>query len=107
MNTLIPIILIFGCFFIFCIGTGLASWATSDIAVDGPDIKSIVMLLVGIGIIVFSLFSVTKSSDYYHEKESPKTEITTSISPQIDTIITTRNSISDTVYIYKFNLTEK
>ena len=104
---LIPIILIFGCLFIFCIGAGLASCAISDIVVDGPDIKSIIMLLVGIGIAAFGSFSVTKSSEYYYEKESSKTEITTSISPQIDTIITTRNSVSDTVYIYKFNLTEK
>ena len=65
------------------------------------------MLLVGIGLTFFSIFSMIKSIDYYHEKESPKTEITTSTSPQIDTIITTRNSVSDTVYIYKFNLTEK
>ena len=41
------------------------------------------------------------------EKENPKTEITTSIPAQIDTIITTRNSVSDTTYVYKFNLTEK
>ena len=39
--------------------------------------------------------------------ESPKTEITTSVPAQIDTIITTRNSVSDTAYVYKFNLTEK
>lgn len=104
---MIPLILITGCIFFFCIGAGFISWAICDIIEDGPDIKNIIMLLVGIGIHVFSCFSIVKASDYYHEKESPKTEITTSISPQIDTIITTRNSVSDTVYIYKFNLTEK
>lgn len=104
---MIPLILTMGCIFFFCIGVGFISWPISDISVDGPDIKSIIMLLVGIGLTVFSVFSMSKSIDYYYEKESPKTEITTSISPQIDTIITTRNSVSDTVYIYKFNLTEK
>lgn len=59
------------------------------------------------GILVFACFCIVKSSNYYHEIENPKTEITTSIPAQIDTIITIRNSIPDTAYIYKFNLTEK
>ena len=104
---MIPLILITGCIFFFCIGAGFVSWGISDISMDGPDIKSIIMLLVGIGINIFGSFSIVKASEYYHEKERPKTEITTSTSPQIDTIITIRNSVSDTVYIYKFNLTEK
>ena len=104
---LIPIILIFGCIFFGYIGARFISWAICDIIEDGSDIKNIIMLLVGIGLEVFGAFSIVKASEYYHEKESPKTEITTSISPQIDTITTIRNSVSDTVYIYKFNLTEK
>ena len=104
---LIPLILTFGCIAFFCIGIGLASWAGIDMSEDGIDIKNVVMSLVGIGVIAFGFFSTVKATDYYHEKESLKPEITTSISPQIDTIITTRNSVSDTVYIYKFNLTEK
>ncbi len=98
---LIPIILTFGCIAFLGIGTVLAIWAEMDIKDEGPDIKNIVMLLVGIGVIVFAyFFCIVKSSNYYHEKESPKTEITTSVPSQIDTIITTRNSVSDTVYIY-------
>lgn len=96
-----------GCIFFSCIGIGFTSLAGYDLIEDGPDIKSILMLLVGIGIVVFGFFSMIKAREYYYEKESLKPEITTSISPQIDTIITTRNSVSDTVYIYKFNLTEK
>ena len=104
---MIYLILIMGCIFIFDIGVIIFSFGGMDIVCDGPDIKSIIMLFVGMGIIIFSLFSTTKARDYYHEKESLTPKITTSIPPQIDTIITTKNSVSDTVYIYKFNLTEK
>lgn len=104
---MIPLILTMGCIFFLCIGIGLASWAGVGIEYEGPDIKNIIMLLVGIGTIIFGVFSIAKASEYYKEKESPKTEITTSIPAQIDTIITTINGVSDTVYIYKFKLTEK
>ena len=90
-----------------CIGIGIASWGGIDMQEEGPDIKNIIMLLAGIGIAIFGIFSVVKASDYYREDSIPKTEITTSIHPKIDTIITIRNSVSDTTYIYKFNLAEK
>ena len=92
--------------FFLCIGVGLASWAGVDMRKDGPDIKNTIMFLVGIGIAAFGFISIIKASEYYHEKENPKTEITTSIPAQIDTIITIRNSIPDTSYIYKFNTEE-
>ena len=97
-----------GCILFLCIGVGIASWAGMDMQTEGSDIiKSIVMLIFGIGVFIFGFFCIVKASDYYKEREKPKTEITTSVPPQIDTIITTRNSVSDTTYIYKFNLTEK
>lgn len=96
-----------GCVLFICIGVGIASWGGDDIQNEGPDIKNIIMFLVGIGIAIFGFFSVVKASEYYREESIPKTEITTSIPPQIDTIITIRNSVSDTTYIYKFNLAEK
>lgn len=65
------------------------------------------MFLAGLGVILFGFFCAYKVSIYYREKESPKTEITTSIPAQIDTIITIRNSVSDTSYIYKFNPKEQ
>ena len=97
---MIPLILAMGCVFFLCIGVGLASWAGFEMQDDGPDIKNIIIVLVGIGICVFACFCMAKSSDYYHEKESPKTEITTSVPAQIDTIITIRNSVPDTLYTY-------
>lgn len=100
---LIPIILTFGCIAFLFIGTAVVSWAVADMQFEGPDIKNIIMFLVGIGIAVFGIVSIAKASDYYHEVNIPKTEITTSIPPQIDTIITIKNSVSDTTYIYKFN----
>lgn len=104
---LIPLILTFGCISFLFIGIGLASWAGTDMQIEGPDIKNIIMFIFGMGVLVFGIFCITKASTYYHRNENPKTEIVTSIPPQIDTIITTRNSVSDTTYIYKFNLTEK
>jgi len=100
---MIPLILTAGCIFFLCIGIGIASWAGIDMQTDGPDIKGIIMFIFGVGLTVFGLFCIAKASEYYHEKSIPKTEITTSVPPQIDTIITTRNSVSDT--IYKFNFT--
>lgn len=104
---LIPIILTFGCIASLFIGVGLAIWAEMDMKDEGLDIKNIVILLVGIGVLIFGFFCIYKSSNYYHEKESPKAEITTSIPAQIDTIITIRNSIPDTAYIYKFSPKEQ
>lgn len=104
---LILLILTFGCLFFLFIGVVLVSWAGTDMQIEGPDIKDIIMFIFGIGVLVFGIFCVIKASAYYIESENPKTEIVTSIPPQIDTIITTRNSVSDITYIYKFNLTEK
>jgi energy-converting hydrogenase Eha subunit G len=93
--------------FFLCIGTVIISWATIDMEDESPNIKNIIMIIFGIVVFAFGGFCVVKSGAYYKENESPKTEIVTSISPQIDTIITIKNSISDTTYVYKFNLTEK
>lgn len=104
---MIEIILTFGCVLFLCIGIGIVSWAVADMYTEDPDIKNIFMVIFGIGVFVFGIFCTAKASIYYKESKSTKTEIITSIPPQIDTIITTRNSISDTTYIYKFDLTEK
>ena len=85
----------------------MVSWTVADMEMEGPNIKDIVVFIFGIGVFVFGIFCITKASTYYKENESTKTEIITSIPPQIDTIITTRNSVSDTTYIYKFDLIEK
>jgi len=95
-----------GCILFLLIGIAIASWGGIDIQCEGPDIKNIIMFLVGIGMIAFGLFSVVKASEYYHEKERPETEIIVSVPAQIDTIITIKNSIPDTSYVYKFNSKE-
>lgn len=86
---------------------GIVAYAAADIELDCPSVKNIIMFVFGIGVFVFGIFCITKASSYYKENENPKTEITTSILPQIDTIVTTINSVSDTTYIYKFDLIEK
>lgn len=95
-----------GCIAFLLIGTIAAVWAGIDISEEGPDVKNIVMFIAGIAVVIFGWHCIAKASDYYHEKESTKTEIITSVPAQMDTIITIRNSIPDTAYIYKFNLTE-
>ena len=95
-----------GCFSFLCIGVTFSTWAGTDMQTEGLDIKGIIIFIFGIGVFVFGLFCIVKASTYYIKSENPKAEIVTSIPPQIDTIITTRNSISDTAYTYKFNLTE-
>ena len=93
--------------FIICLGIGLGIWATIKMQEEDINIERIIMFLIGIGVTIFGFFCTHETSIYYREKEGSKTEITTSISPQIDTIITIRNSVSDTSYIYKFNLTKE
>ena len=72
---MILLILVVGCLFFLCIGIGIASWAGVDMQIDGPDIMSIIMFICGVGLIVFGLFCIAKASEYYNERESPKTEI--------------------------------
>lgn len=100
---MILLILSFGCLSFLFIGVGLVSWAGTDMQIEGPDIKGIIMFIFGIGVLIFGMFCVIKAGAYYRESENLKTEITTSVPAQIDTIITTKNSVSDTTYIYKFN----
>lgn len=97
---LIPIILIMGCITFLLIGTAFASWAGIEMSDEGPDIKNIIMFIFGTAVAVFGIFSMTKASDYYHEKESRKTEITTSVPAQIDTTVTIKNGVADTLYTY-------
>lgn len=104
---MVTFILAAGCTFIILLGIGLGIWATIKMQEEDINIERIIMFLIGIGVTVFGFFCTHEASIYCREKESPKTEITTSISPQIDTVITIRNSVPDTSYIYKFNLTEE
>ena len=92
---LIPIILTFGCVTFLFIGTAAATLAVIDIVEEGPDIKNIIMFIAGIAVIVFACFCVAESSKYYNKKE-----FTTSTPAQIDTIITIKNGVADTLYTY-------
>lgn len=89
------------------IGLILTSWAFYRMKEEGTNVGRVIMFIIGLEVILFGLFCTSRVSIYCREKESPKTEITTSISPQIDTVITIRNSVSDTSYIYKFNPKEQ
>lgn len=92
---LIPIILTFGCLSFLGIGSAVASWARVNISEEGLDIKSIIMFIAGVAIIIFAFYCIVESGKYYNKKE-----FTTSVPVQIDTTITIKNSISDTLYTY-------
>ena len=108
---LIPLILTFGCITFLIIGIVLVSWAITEMTENSIDIKNIIVLISGIVVVIFGFYCMAESFGFYRIAESAKychkKEITTSIPAQIDTIITIRNSVPDTVYIYKFNSTEK
>ena len=104
---MIVLILTIGCIFFLFIGFSVAYWAEINIQTEGSDIKNIIIFILGIAVIIFGFSCVDKAGAYYRENENPKTEIVTSTPLQIDTVITTRNSVSDTTYIYKFDLIEK
>ena len=92
---LILIILTFGCVFFLGIGTVVASWAGVDISEKGLDIKSVITLIVGVAIIIFGYYCVIESGKYYNKKE-----FTTSVPAQIDTTVTIKNGVVDTLYTY-------
>lgn len=92
---LISIILIFGCLSFICIGVAAVSWASVNMEEEGIDIKSLVMLIAGIAVIVFAYQGVGASIESYYKKE-----FTTSAPSQIDTTVTIKNGVVDTLYTY-------
>lgn len=97
---LIPITLTIGCIAVLLIGAVAVSWAVVDMVDEGPDIKNIIMFIAGIAVIVFAFYCIKESSEYYHKKV-----FTTSVPAQIDTTITIKNGVADTLYTY--HLTEE
>ena len=92
---LISIILTFGCITFLLIGIVLVSWAITEMAENNVNIKDIIVLIVGVAVVIFGFYCIAESSKYCHKKE-----FTTSVPAQIDTIITIRNSVPDTLYTY-------
>lgn len=92
---LIPIILSIGCITFLCIGVFSASWAACVMSDEGPDISHIIMLIAGIAVVVFACFCVAESSEYYNKKV-----FTTSVPAQVDTTVTIKNGVADTLYTY-------
>ena len=97
---LIPIILTFGCLSFICLGTAATAWAGVDISEEGPDVKNIIMFIAGLAVIVFAFHCIVESSEYYNKKV-----FTTSVPAQIDTTVTIKNGVVDTLYTY--HLTEE
>ncbi len=92
---LIPLILTFGCLTFLCIGIAIAFWARNEMSEDSPGISNIIMLIAGVALMIFGGYCVIKSGEYYNKKE-----FTTSVPAQIDTTVTIKNGVADTLYTY-------
>lgn len=80
---------------LLCIGAIAASYAITDMSNKDVDIKNITMLIGGIAVVIFASHCVVESAKYYNKKE-----FTTSVPAQIDTTVTIKNGVADTLYTY-------
>lgn len=97
---IVPIVLVFGCITFLLIGAVAVAWAGTDMVDDGPDIKNIIAFIAGLAVLVFARYCIEESSKYYNKKG-----FTTFVPAQIDTTITIKNGVADTLYTY--HLTEE
>lgn len=100
INVFIVIGLILLC---FC-GVILTSYGVISLDCDGPSIKNVSFLLIGLVMFGLWIYLSKRESDSNHKlyEETHPTEIVTSLPPQIDTTIIIKNGVSDTTYTYVF-----
>lgn len=98
------ILIFIGLLLLFCGGVALTTWGIIDIDCDGFSIKNGLILFAGIGMLALWICLVAKTSESNHKlfEETHPIEIVTSLPPQIDTTITIKSGISDTIYTYIF-----
>lgn len=85
-------------------GIVLTSYGVISIDYDGPSIKNVALLLIGVVMLGLWISILKRASDsnHKHYEETHSTEIITSVPPQIDTTIIIKNGVSDTTYTYIF-----
>lgn len=82
----------------------LISYGGISLDCDGPSIKNVSLLLIGLVMFGLWIYLLKRESDSNHKlyEETHSTEIVTSLPPQIDTTIIIKNGVSDTTYTYVF-----
>lgn len=99
------ILIFIGLILLFCGGVVLTTWGIINIDCDGPSIKNVSLVLIGLIMLALWLLLVKRTSDSNHKlfEETHPIETVTSLPPQVDTTITIKNGVSDTTYTYIFN----
>lgn len=98
------VFIVIGLALLFICGVLLSSYGIISINYEGPSIKNVVLLLIGVIMLALWIHLLKRASDHNHKlyEETHPTEIVTSVPPQIDTTITIKSGISDTTYTYIF-----
>lgn len=98
------VLIVIGLFLLLGGGIVLFDWGFIDVSYDGPSIKNVALVLIGVIMLGLWIYLLKRTSDSNHKlyEETHPTEIVTSVPPQIDTTITIKNGVSDTTYTYIF-----
>lgn len=98
------ILIFIGLVLLFICGVLLTTYGVISLDCDGPSIKNVASLLIGVIMLGLWIHLLKRESDYNHKlyEETHPTEIVTSVPPQIDTTIIIKSGISDTTYTYIF-----
>lgn len=98
------VLIVIGLILLFLCGVLLTSYGVISIDCDGPSIKNVALLLIGMIMLGLWIHILKRESDSNHKlyEETHPTEIVTSVPPQIDTTITIKGGVSDTTYTYIF-----
>ena len=98
------VLIVIGLILLFCGSVAITSYGVISLDFDGPSIKYVALLLIGVIMLGLWIHLLKRESDYNHKlyEETHPTEIVTSVPPQIDTTIIIKNDVSDTTYTYIF-----
>lgn len=98
------VLIVIGLTMLLLCGILLVSYGVISLDCDGPSIKNVSLLLIGLVMFGLWIYLLKRERDSNHKlyEETHSTEIVTSLPPQIDTTIITKNGVSDTTYTYVF-----
>lgn len=98
------VLIVIGLIMLLLCGILLIFYGVISLDCDGPSIKNVSLLLIGLVMFGLCIYLLKRESDSNHKlyEETHSTEIVTSLPPQIDTTIIIKNGVSDTTYTYVF-----
>ena len=87
--------MIIGLILLFICGVLLTTYGVISLDCDGPSVKNVALLLIGIIMLALWIHLLKRASDIEHKRygETHSTEIVTSVPPQIDTTIIIKSGI--------------